>query len=359
MIQLNGTNNLNNLRDKLLTIKRYSKSSKFYKDIKSDFFISNEKNLKNVIKINKDYISQIKRRFCKLCGEKLNNKEDFSKHFVKYVFCNKCDHLNGFNKDTKKFTGTLYTSKNGKNYSQNYLDSKYEERIKNIYLPKVKFLIDHIPSKNLNLYDYGCGLGHFVDASLRLGLKAIGGDVNKTLVDEGNQIILKKHGRKNIINLLKPDIFCNDIKNTDIISLLGVIEHIQNLKSFLKNLNKTKCKYIYYAVPTYGFSVIIESIFENIFPRQLGGGHTHLFTEKSIEKLNELIGIKPVAEWRFGTDIMDLKRSIEVTLKSKRFSNFFQNRFDKNFTLYGDKLQKILDRSHDCSQIHVIGKKVS
>ena len=34
-----------------------------------------------------------------------------------------------------------------------------------------------------------------------------------------------------------------------------------------------------------------------VFPRQLSGGHTHLYTEESILKMNEIIGIESIAEW--------------------------------------------------------------
>lgn len=343
----------------MLIKKKYSKSSKFYKDIKSDFFLSNDKNLTNVLKINKKYTSQAKRLFCKLCEKKLKKEIDFEKHGVKYVFCKYCDHLNGTNNDTLSFADELYSSNGGRKYSKFYIDNKYESRIKNIYLPKAKFLKENLPKKKFSIYDYGCGLGHFVDSCLRLGLEIEGGDVSESLVFNGNKLINSKHKCNNKLELIKNnDSKLISCKKADILSLLGVIEHISDLKNFFKNIKKSKYKYIFYAVPTYSFSVVIESVFNKIFPRQLGAGHTHLFTEKSLIKLNELLGITPVAEWRFGTDIMDLKRSIQVTLTKKKYSKYFQDKFDKDFSSYGDKIQSVLDKAHNCSQIHVLGKRL-
>ena len=107
----------------------------------------------------------------------------------------------------------------------------------------------------------------------------------------------------------------------------------------------------------FSLSVLIENVFKNVFPRQLAGGHTHLFTEKSIIHMNKILKIDSFAEWRFGTDILDLFRSINVTLKdnksSKKTIDYFSNQFYKSI----DKMQKIFDKSHFCSEIHVLGVK--
>ena len=108
----------------------------------------------------------------------------------------------------------------------------------------------------------------------------------------------------------------------------------------------------------FSLTEILEIIFQNVFPRQLSGAHTHLFTEKSILKLNNLLGTKLVGEWRFGTDIMDLYRNIFVNLKSKKSSNKVFKYLNENFRKNIDEFQSILDINHSCSEIHVIVKKI-
>ena len=56
----------------------------------------------------------------------------------------------------------------------------------------------------------------------------------------------------------------------------------------------------------FSFSVILE-IFKNV-SKDLSGGHI-IFSEDSLKKIHSIIGVEPIAEWRFGTDIMDLFRS--------------------------------------------------
>ncbi len=338
--------------------KKYSKSSGFYNEIKTDFFSQNQTLLSNALKINQLYSKQEKRFNCKLCDSELPESEDFKKHNVQYVFCRSCDHLNGLHKDTKEFANTIYTDDDGSKYSNFYLDDKYEIRIENIYMPKIDFIVPYLEN-GVSIFDFGCGLGHFVDCALRKGFKARGADVSKTLVENGNLAIRHNHNiepldvvhPENVKLLLEP-------MKVDVLSALAVIEHLVDLNAFINSVKKCDFKYFYYSVPTYGLSVSIESVFQDVFPRHLSSGHTHLFTETSLELLNKKLGIKPIAQWRFGTDVMDLRRSMDVALKKVEASDYFRDRVFKETEKYADELQSVIDKAHNCSQIHVLAKKI-
>jgi hypothetical protein len=107
----------------------------------------------------------------------------------------------------------------------------------------------------------------------------------------------------------------------------------------------------------FSFSVMLENISKNVFPRQLSGGHTHLFTEQSIKTMNVIMGIKPVATWRFGVDAMDLYRHILFYLKknngSQKLIDYFYLYLGKNL----DEIQSVFDKNHFCSEIHCIASK--
>ena len=340
-------------------MKKYSKSSNFYRNIKSSFYNRNESLLKAELDRNRVYLKQPPRDKCKLCGSKLPETIDFTKHLVSYKFCRKCDHLNGIHDDTLNFAKEIYSNEDGSDYSKLYLEDNYNDRINHIYLPKADFLIDQLSEKISSVYDFGCGLGFLVNSFLSRGIDAKGGDVNKTLINAGNGII---ENNFDIRPLESIDIerVPSHIKSLDVevLSLMAVVEHISNLDEFLEAINLSSFKYLYYSVPIYGLSVPIESVFENVLPRHLSGGHTHLFTEKSLEILNKKLGVKPIAEWRFGTDIQDLKRSIQISLQKTGSSDYFIQRFENEFSEYADQLQEIIDKNHNCSQIHVICKKL-
>ena len=107
----------------------------------------------------------------------------------------------------------------------------------------------------------------------------------------------------------------------------------------------------------FSLSVVLENIFPNVFPRQLVGDHTHLFTEKSIEELHNKMDVNSLNEWRCGTDIMDLYRAILVNLQSNNSSQKMIEFVNEGFATKIDELQTILDMNHFCSEIHVVATK--
>jgi len=339
-------------------IKKYSKSSEFYLSSKSDFFSSNDDLLKKAVEKNALYLKQPKRVCCKLCQASLPAVTDFTSHDVEYVFCTNCNHLNGIYEDTQDFVEHLYMSDSGKEYASNYLDKNFEKRAIEVYLPKVDFLMTTLPPKTNKILDVGCGSGYFVHAALLRNLEPIGLDVSKTMVEFGNSQI------QQILSCAPLDFaeeegFFQAIKDTDaeVISAIGVIEHLREPHKFFEAFNQCKAKYLYYSVPMFSLSVALESVSRDIFPRQLSAGHTHLFTEDSIREMHKIMNISSIGEWRFGTDIMDLYRHYMVKLQSHNASKKMIEFFYDGFGARIDELQNILDLNHSCSEIHVVAAK--
>ena len=329
------------------------KFSKNYNDIiniKKDFYENNLSNLKNVLKINKKYSIQPKRKFCKNCGKKSLKK--FIKNFlIDYKVCKTCGHLNGTYQDTNKFTKWLYEDKGGKNYSKSYF-TDFNKRVKNIYSPKAKFLKETI--KKIKLIEIGSGGGHFLKALELEKINAIGYEPNKSLVNLGKKFLKKNK----IINCSINEtykIMLNQ-KNFNVVALIAVLEHLNNPNIFLKNFIKSNIEYLYISVPLLSLSVFIENVFKNVFPRHLSGGHTHLYTKKSINYLIKKNNLKIVGEWWFGTDIADLYRSILI---SGNYNNkeIYLNKLNKNLYDVIDELQNVLDKNKICSEVHMILKK--
>ncbi len=338
---------------------KYSKSSSFYLSTKKDFFTGNQELLEKSIKQNTLYASQPKRYLCKICEFPLPNSLDFHSHGVDYVFCSKCSHLNGKFEDTQEFIDKLYISDAGSDYSNNYIDKDFHKRTNDIYIPKVDFLISSLPPKKYEILDVGCGSGYFILAALLRNLSATGLDVSQKMVDFGNQQI-SNHLNIEPLSFENEQGFYNSIikSNANVISVIGVIEHLRKPRKFFEAFIKSKAQYIYYSVPMFSFSVILENIFTEVFPRQLSGGHTHLFTENSIKEMNELIGVKSLAEWRFGTDAIDLYRQTLVTLQKNKSSQKLIDYLHGGFGQKIDEIQSIFDRNHFCSEIHCVAEKI-
>ena len=88
-------------------------------------------------------------------------------------------------------------------------------------------------------------------------------------------------------------------------------------------------------------TTFIENSFPNIFPRQLSGGHTHLYIEKSLNYLANKYNLKIIGEYWFGTDIPDLMRSL-INSGSITNKKYMQQQLNNKFSKFIDELQSIL-----------------
>ena len=336
-----------------MKLLKYSKTYGPLIKIKSDFYNDNYLFLKNSIKVNKFYKKQKKRINCKNCNLKLGKK--FIKNFlISFSICKRCNHLNGEFEDTKKFTQWLYQTDGNfsKNYAINYLKD-YNNRVKHIYLPKVKFLKQTIKEK-INLLDIGAGGGHFLKALEMQNIKATGIESNINLTNLG----AKKNKKNKLIklDLNKSYSYLKNQKEINTVSLIGVLEHLEKPHDLLKAFNQSSAKYLYISVPLYSLSVFLENSFSHVYPRQLSDGHTHLYSEKSLNYLAKKNKLKIIGEWWFGTDIADLYRSLSLS-KNILDKNIYQNELQKNFLYHIDALQAVLDKNKKCSEVHMIFKK--
>ena len=107
----------------------------------------------------------------------------------------------------------------------------------------------------------------------------------------------------------------------------------------------------------FSFAVFIENCFQNIYPRQLGGPHTNLYSRESINFIIKKFNLKIAGEWWFGTDFYDLYRNI--LLASNYRNKIYKKKLDAIFLNQINDLQKILDKSKLCSEVHLILKKNS
>ena len=107
----------------------------------------------------------------------------------------------------------------------------------------------------------------------------------------------------------------------------------------------------------FSLSAALESVSDDVYPRLLSGGHTHLFTEKSVEEMHKIMDVSPIGEWRFGTDFLDLYRHLIVKLKANSVSQKMIDIIISGFGEKVDALQSILDLNHFCSEIHVVVEK--
>ena len=138
--------------------------------------------------------------------------------------------------------------------------------------------------------------------------------------------------------------------------MIAVLEHLNDPHEIMNLFLKSKLKYLYISIPLFSLSALIENSFKNIFPRHLGGAHTHLFTSNSINYFKKKYNLRSVGEWWFGTDFLiflGLYKFHLTHMTKKHIQNFYINIFFSSL----NELQNVLDRKKICSEVHLILKK--
>lgn len=345
---------------------RYGKPSKNLMSLKTSFFDKNETLHKQIKKLNQLYAKMPLRKNCKNCGCSLSEDVLFRKQEIDYKLCEKCNHINGANSDNDEFCSAVYTEKGGEKYAKNYTtddEKDYKHRVREIYLPKAVFLMDSLEEEKvavdkLSFADLGAGSGYFIDALLQMGVKRpIGYEVSKFQSSFANKMIgddcVYNHSIDETVNIV-------ETLSANVVSMIGVLEHMQNPRQVLKALKKNKAvHYLYISVPTFSPTVFFETVFPKVFQRQLSGGHTHLYTEKSLSWMANEFGLEMISSWWFGTDIVDLYRNIivelEMSAKTKKIAPIWTDQFMPLI----DSMQKVIDEQRLSSEVHVLYRFVS
>lgn len=342
----------------------YEKFGKSFADIiaiKKSFFDDNSILLKKSLHYADLYIKQPKRKNCKICANQLNDKPDFIKQKVPYVICRTCGHLNGCHQDTDLFCAKLYTEGGGVEYARNYTTDDFDAYMKRrdaIYLPKAEFLLEALVTEgedtdSLRFADMGAGAGYFVSALHDLGYPETKGyEVGQAQVDLGNFMLSKQC--LDVIEIGQIIDLCASLE-VDVISLIAVLEHVQDPRAVLQAIRaNTSVRYFYFSVPMFSASVFNEMVFPNVFPRHLSMGHTHLFTRQSISHFSKEFGFTPVAAWWFGTDMMDYYRSVSVALEAGPCTSGIVEAWRDEFEAVLDACQLAIDRERRSSQVHML-----
>jgi hypothetical protein len=347
--------------DKLV---RYGKSSQGLAGHKLAMFEDNSRLLHRNEEIAEFYRRQPLRLACKNCRGILKQLPDFISHGIGYELCQSCGHLNGAYEETAAFCDFLYTSDDGKEYAKAYSAqgrAEYQRRVQDIYLPKAEFLaeaLSHHASSvgSLALADFGAGSGYFVAALLQQGFNNVQGfEVSTEQVALGNSMI--PGGRLHRFAVDRTQEVLAELQ-ADVVSLIGVLEHLLNPYDALEAISRNvHVDYLYFSVPLYSPVVAVEAAFPGVFNRHLGGAHTHLYTERSIRYFAKVHGFEVLAEWWFGLDMLDLYRSLFVTLSGSTDTRALADLLAGTLAQHVDGVQLLFDTVRSSSEVHMLLRK--
>ena len=342
------------------TIRKNSKSYGNMWEFKENLTSENEELVIKNDKLTSLYNQQPKRRYCKIChGTK--RRYEFHGRGTTFFCCNQCGHINGSYEDTEEYCKVMYESEDGI-FGGYYEDSDKEtflRRMKTIYMPKAEFMIEVLEKsgafpKKLSYVDIGAGSGHFVWALKDLGLNAVGIEADLHQVNYVNKLFgseIEKHcPSKNVIDYLSRT-------KTDVVSAIYAFEHIINVVDVFEAINDNpNIKWIYYSVPMFSVTSMLDSVNSDVYGRVLHAAHTHIYTEESIKWINQKYHWKVLGEWRFGSDIADILRMIMV--KAERNGDvLYAQECKRRLSGLIDELQSVLDRNDCCSDTHILLEK--
>jgi 2-polyprenyl-3-methyl-5-hydroxy-6-metoxy-1,4-benzoquinol methylase len=316
---------------------------------------------KNINKIKQEFIDESKslilkdvERFrevgkigfkglCNVCSSTLDNPI-FTKHCIDYYKCSKCGMLGaGQVKSYSDYNKLLYEDIEYGNYL-----GLAEQRLNDIYIPKADFLIKTLPDVcSRGVIDIGAGLGYFVKALNLKGVNAKGYEINKNFVENFNNTAKKEATNGKMVHI-EHDKLINSLKNEDnskVISLIGVLEHVENPVNLLLDIKKLGFKNLFISVPLFSFSTLFEAIYDDYYHRQLSPDHIYLYTEKALLWLESELGLKRLSQWYFGQDMHDILR----ILSSKSLSFDIDN-MEEMF----DDMQLVIDKNKMSSEVHLV-----
>jgi hypothetical protein len=326
------------------------------------FYSRNESELAISREHARVYALQPRRERCKLCDHALPDAPDFQKMGVGYAFCPACGHLNGQHQDTPEFVAAVHS---GDWYAAGYrsVDAEaYAFRRDRIYRPKVDFLLEALAQagedpRALAYLDVGAGAGYMGAAMAEAGLARVAGwEPAEALVS-----IARAHAPAAGVT---PVDFAGTTgqaasASADVITLIGVLEHVPDPRGLMSALvANPRVKYMLLCMPLFGLCNYLEMVFPGAYPRHLGSDHTHLFTPSSIEAMQREWGLERLAEWWFGSDMLDLYRDVGVTLEQAPETAGMAVRWRTAMGPLIDGMQIAIDRREVCSECHMVFRVV-
>jgi hypothetical protein len=309
------------------------------------------------------YRQQPARTHCKICHTALP-AASFELHGVGYAWCGDCGHLNGVHDDTAAFAEAVYGEAGAEAYAVAYAPvdaDAYWSRVDRIYVPKAEFLRDALAESGVGLgslscADFGAGSGYFVAALEKMRAASVVGyepspvqaRIAETMLGPGRVIRTALDALGDIAAEI----------GADMVSMIGVLEHLRDPRAILSGLRANpRIRWIYLSLPLAGPSVAVEALFPTVPRRHLVGGHTHLFTESSIDRICADFGLRRVSEWWFGSDLLDLYRAGLQRLAQEPATAGLGSLWQQHLLPALDEMQLALDRKKLSTEVHLLLEK--
>ena len=228
-------------------------------------------------------------------------------HGYPYSECQSCFHIFLQTPINSEDISSLYSSDDPVKKSiqdKIYCDiDNYKRRIESIAIPKIDFINSYLSKKGTWL-DIGCGVGEIVYAAKMRGWEACG------IESDPKEVAFARQQNIPVIQAyLELGNISDYVADCDVISLLNILEHINNPVFFLSMIShsiKTDA-YVIIEVPRHpSLSSFVNLVFPSLAARHIyPPDHVHIFSEISMEKMLDQCHLSAEVIWLFGQDFSD------------------------------------------------------
>ena len=341
----------------------YSKSGKDLAK-ENQYRRDNEKKLISQQKeISKRLLECPQRRSCLICGASLNSSK-FDHRGIHYRQCSNCGHVQSAQIPPLNYPFSQSSESSFHNIYPALSSQDYENRKNRIYKPKLDWFVKKLLENSYDMqfirskswFEIGCGAGYFLSSLQDIGVSSMrGSEMDEVLVQVANE----KLGNQDVVyksNL--PIDECFKQYPANIYIAFFVLEHLPEPKKFWSSIKQLPSgTLLYFSVPVFGFSCLLEQAFPKHYARNLDNVmHTQLYTEESIAFALDFAKFEPIAQWVFGQDAEDLCR-IFANGVVENLPYTLREDFFKKLSRAMDEMQKALDHHHLADQRHIIARK--
>jgi 2-polyprenyl-3-methyl-5-hydroxy-6-metoxy-1,4-benzoquinol methylase len=320
------------------------------KDVSLDFI--NEKlqwNSKYYLKMSKKFskISKHNQKKCYICSESKSNII-CSFFGIKYLKCQKCGHAYT---DRRLSNEQLiqYYSKDQDYFSNFSADKKLLKLRKQITIPKIKHIKKY--SRGAKWLDIGAGDGTFVSSARSEGIDCNGLEISKSAREHA-----QKYYKIKLSDEPLEEFATKNKEKWDVISFIGVLEHMTNPVKALRTANGFLKKNGIVAIEVPNFdclSTYFQKLTQVPDRHLLPYAHIMVFSQKSAEFMLRSNGFEPISIWYWGMDMIELLKYMKLHDK-----NFESSELCKILSEKLNEMQLIFDRSKMADEFLIIGKKV-
>lgn len=283
---------------------------------------------------------------CLVCGSRKKAETVCEPRGFEFVQCPDCSHVYQKKQLDEKAVIDFFTQDTFMNL---HVDEEQFAYRKIINQDRVKLIADHAPKEG-NWLDMACGAGDLLACAAELGYSPWGFDVNSPGCEMAEKLGVK---------VMEGDQSCFYHNHPEMkFSVITMIGYLDLLPRPAKNLREaadslTENGVIAISQPCFdsitGQSVLL---FPNTSLRCMNPLDRSFYTRRSLKKLLEQCGLKPVLTWDFGLDFYDFMSQLCLQLPQLEKSPvmaFFMEHFND--------FQKIIDKENMCDEIFIIAQK--